>query len=748
MRQVKLVSETSNTLRDMPGPGLTVLQVIPELETGGAERTTIDIARAITRAGGQAIVASEGGRLEAGLLEASGELILIPAATKNPYSMAANIIRMLHIIDHFDVDIVHARSRAPAWSAFAAARIAGVPFVTTYHGTYNARSALKRFYNSVMARGDLVIANSHFISRHIQDTYGLPEPKVVTIPRGTDMTEFNPDRVDHGRVNAIREQWGLTMSAAADDRMVVLLPGRLTPWKGQRLLIEAASILKTRGRADEMVFVLAGDDQGRDAYANDLARLAESYGLAGRVRIVGHVVDMAAAYLASDIVVSPSVDPEAFGRVAVEAQAMGRPVIAADHGGARETVVTAADDLGAEGLATGWRVAPGDAVALADVLIEAADQGAGGRAATGALGQAHVRETFSLELMCASTLKVYRRLAGSPARRRMAAARGITGAEHILVIKHGALGDFIQAVGPMQAIRKHHPHAHITLLTTPTFASLGWASGLFDAVWADGRSNTLSKELGLIGRLRRGGFERVYDLQTSTRSSFYFYAFTPARPEWSGVAAGCSYPHTNPQRAKMHTIERQREQLQIAGVNKVALPDLSFAIREGRSDLRGLGFDPFAMPYALIVPGASPDRPRKRWPAKSFAQVVKALSQHGIRAVIIGQDTEREAAEVITGANADAVSLIGRTSFLQIAALGAHARLALGNDTGPMHILAAAGCPSLVLFSADSDPERCAPRGRMVHTLRKDDLNELEPQDVLTLLKAERLIGAANTNVA
>lgn len=742
------MSEPNNTLRDTPGPGLTVLQVIPELETGGAERTTVDIARAVTRAGGQALVASEGGRLNDDLAQAGGELIRIPAATKNPYSMAANIIRLLHIIDHFGVDIVHARSRAPAWSALVAARIAGVPFVTTYHGTYNARSAIKRFYNSVMARGDLVIANSHFISRHIQDTYGLPEPKVVTIPRGTDMSSFNPDQVSHARVKEMREAWGLSMSAAADDRMVVMLPGRLTPWKGQRLLIEAASILKARGRADQMVFVLVGDDQGRDAYANELARMAETYGLAGRIRLVGHVVDMPAAYLAADIVVSPSVDPEAFGRVAVEAQAMGRPVIAADHGGARETVVTPADDPGAEGLATGWRVTPGDAQALADALIEAADQGTGGRAAMGALGQAHVRETFSLEQMCASTLKVYRRLAGSPARRRMAATRGLAGAEHILVIKHGALGDFIQAIGPMQAIRRHHPHAHVTLLTTAPFASLGWASGLFDAVWSDGRSKTLSKELDLIGRLRRGGFERVYDLQTSTRSSMYFYAFTPARPEWSGIAAGCSYPHTNPERAAMHTIERQREQLQIAGIDNVALPDLNFAIRDGRDDLRGLGFDPFSMPFALIVPGASPDRPKKRWPAKNFAAVAKTLSQHGIRPVIIGQEPEREAAEVIAGASADAVSLIGRTSFLQIAALGAHARLALGNDTGPMHILAAAGCPSLVLFSEDSDPARCAPRGRMVRVLRKADLADLEPQDVMALLESERLAGGPNAHVA
>ncbi len=737
------MNESTNTLRDVPGPGLTILQVIPELDTGGAERTTVDIARAITHAGGRALVASRGGRLERQLRESGGELIKIPAHSKNPYSILANVIRLLHIIEHFGVDIVHARSRAPAWSAIMAARLSGKPFVTTYHGTYNARLPLKRFYNSVMARGDLVIANSRFIARHIHDTYGIPEPNIVTIPRGTNMQEFDPDRVEHARVKEMRERWGLSVSPSADERAVVLLPARLTRWKGQTLLIEAAAILKERGRSDDAVFILAGDDQGRDAYSNELSRMADALGLAGRVRLAGHVEDMPAAYMAADIIVAPSVEAEAFGRVAVEAQAMGRPVIAADHGGARETVVTAGDDPGAEGLATGWRIPPGDANALADVLSEAIDQGIGGRAAMGALGQAHVRETYSLGEMCKRTLGVYRRLAGSAAKRRIVATRGLTGPEHILVIKLGALGDFVQALGPMKAIRAHHPGAHITLLTTRPFAPLAWAAGLFDAIWIDGRERALGRHLRMIRRLRSGEFERVYDLQTSDRSSALYTLMGPHRPEWSGIARGCSHPHANPERAGMHTVERQREQLGIIGIDNVPLADLSFALTPSRSNIAELGFNPRGQPFALLVPGGSAHRPAKRWPAKQYGLLARALAECGIRPVLIGTAAERDVAEIILGACVSAVSLIDKTDFLQIAALGGRAQLAIGNDTGPMHLIAAAGCPSLVLFSQESDPRRCAPRGRMVHVFEAKDLAAVNAETIIAKLGETGLLSGA-----
>ena len=734
------MNESNNTLRDVPGPGLTILQVIPELETGGAERTTVDIARAVTHAGGRAIVASRGGRLERELRESGGELVRIPARTKNPYGILANVIRLLHVIAHYQVDIVHARSRAPAWSAMIAARLAGKPFVTTYHGTYNARQPLKRFYNSVMASGDLVIANSRFIARHVHDTYGLPEPNIVTIPRGTAMDVFDPDRVEHARVKTMRERWGISVSPSADERVVVLLPGRLTRWKGQSLLIEAAAILKERGRGDDAVFVLAGDNQGRESYSNELAGLAEKHGLSGRVRFVGHTEDMPAAYMAADIVVAPSVEAEAFGRVAVEAQAMGRAVIAADHGGARETVLIPQDDPGAEGLATGWRVLPGDANALADALEEAIDQGIGGRAAMGALGQAHVRETYSLIEMCKRTLGVYRRLAGSAAKRRIVATRGLTGPEHILVIKLGALGDFVQALGPTKAIRDHHPGAHITLLTTPPFAPLAWASGQFDAVWIDGRERSMADQLRMIRRLRSGEFERVYDLQTSDRSSTLYFLMGPHRPEWSGIAPGCSHPHKNATRVEMHTVERQREQLGGIGIADVPLSDLSFALTPARTDLSHLGFNLRGDPFALIVPGGSAHRPAKRWPAKQYGALARELASRGIRPLVIGTGAERDAAEVILGACVEAVSLIDKTDFLQIAALAGRAQLAIGNDTGPMHLIAAAGCPSLVLFSDESDPRRCAPRGRMVHTFEAKDLQVVDAATITAELDEAGLL--------
>ena len=729
------MSNTNKTLREIPGSGLTVLQVIPDLAAGGAERTTIDVAHALTRAGGRAIVASRGGRLEGELNRAGGELIKIPAHTKNPYSMMANVIRLLHIIEQYNVDVVHARSRAPAWSAMLAARFAGKPFVTTYHGTYKSDLPLKRWYNSIMARGDLVIANSHFIAAHVHDTYNLPEPNIVTIPRGTNMSIFDPDQVDHERVKKMRESWGIALSPSADERVVVLLPGRLTRWKGQTVLIEAAALLKERGRGKDAIFILAGPDQGRESYSLELAKMADDFGLAGRVRLVGDITDMPAAYMVANIVVAPSIEAEAFGRIAVEAQAMGRPIIAADHGGSRETVVTAADDPGAEGLATGWRVPPGNATALADALIEAFDQGPGGRAATGALGQAHVRGLYSLDEMCERTLNVYRRLAGSPASRRIVAARGLQGSEHILVIKLGALGDFVQAIGPMQAIRKQHPHAHITLLTTPPFTPLAWASGLFDAIWSDGRPRNWPDQTALVSRLRSGQFERVYDLQTSDRSSAYHGVLWPQRPEWSGIARGCSHPHKNPERDGMHTVERQREQLAAIGITDVALSDLSFAQSKDRAHINDFGFDPLATPFALIVPGGSAHRPAKRWPPNAYGKMAAHIWEQGIVPVILGANAEKEAAEIISAACPDAINLVGKTDFLQIASLAGHARLAIGNDTGPMHLAGAAGCPSLVLFSDESDPRRCAPRGRLVRTLCVEDLQQLELSRVVETLQ-------------
>ncbi|KAA2213313.1 glycosyltransferase family 9 protein [Teichococcus oryzae] len=291
------------------------------------------------------------------------------------------------------------------------------------------------------------------------------------------------------------------------------------------------------------------------------------------------------------------------------------------------------------------------------------------------------------------------------------------GAGRILVIKLAALGDFIQAFGPFAAIREHHPGAEITLLTTPPFAGLARRSPWFDRVWTDGRPEW--RDLGAVARLalklRRGRFTRVYDLQTSGRSSRYRW-FTGARPDWSGIARGASHPHDNPARDQMHTLDRQQDQLRRAGIAHFPQPDMRWL--EG--DLSGLGLPGR---FGLLIPGASPHRPGKRWPVEHFAALAAALP---VPVAVLGGPGERALAEAIRRAAPATIDLTGRTDLLQIGALARRADFAVGNDTGPTHLVAAAGCPTVALFGAESDPALSAPRGPAVAVLRHRPLAGLD----------------------
>jgi glycosyltransferase involved in cell wall biosynthesis len=379
-------------------PDFTLLQVVPALHTGGVEQTTLDVAAAVVRAGGRAIVASAGGRLEIGLVERGGESVKMPLDSKNPLVMAANAGRLQRLIQKEHVSLVHVRSRAPAFSAIRAARQAGVPVVTTYHGVYNAGSPIKRWYNGIMTRGDLTIANSEFTRAHLIGQHRVDPDRVVTIPRGVDLRKFSPAAVTPDRVATLRKAWRI---APDEGRLIVLLAGRLTRWKGQTLLIEALAALRAKTGRDDILLVFAGDDQGRVDYRNEIEHLAADKGLGDAVRIVGHVGDMPAAYLLADAAAAPSLDPEAFGRTAVEPQAMGRPVLAADHGAVRETV--------ADG-ETGWRVKPRDVGAWAAALNDLVDVGPDRRTAMGEAGRRWVQALYSLDRMTDLTLEVYRRV--------------------------------------------------------------------------------------------------------------------------------------------------------------------------------------------------------------------------------------------------------------------------------------------------------------------------------------------------
>ena len=369
-----------------------ILQIVPRLDIGGAERGTVDMARAIVEAGGTAIVVSEGGVLEAELLRAKARHVVLPVASKSPFTIHRNISRLVDLIRSEDVDLVHVRSRAPAWSALPAARRTGRPLVTTFHAPYNAGGSLKRRYNSIMARGDRVIAISDFIARHVRETYGVGDDRLRRIHRGVDVVGFDPSAVSSERVASLAARWNLP-----DGVPVVMLPGRLARWKGQSVMVEAMAQLARQ----DVVCLLVGVGSGHDGLRRELEQQIAARGLQGRVVPIDGCQDMAAAYRLADVVVSASTDPEGFGRVAVEAQAMGVPVVATNHGAALETV---------EPGVTGWLVPPGEPLALAQAVGAALDLDEEARVCLAAIARARVVEQFSRARMCAATLAVYREL--------------------------------------------------------------------------------------------------------------------------------------------------------------------------------------------------------------------------------------------------------------------------------------------------------------------------------------------------
>jgi glycosyltransferase involved in cell wall biosynthesis len=394
----------------LPANGPTILQIIPRLDTGGAERTTVEMTAAIVAAGGRALVATAGGRMSEQVIAAGGTLVPLNAGSKNPYVMLANARQLARLVRTEDVDLLHARSRAPAWSTLIAARMTGRPFVTTYHGAYGETGRLKRAYNSIMARGDIVIANSHYTARLIRERHATPEQRIRVIHRGIDPS-FNPSTASPDRVSRLRAAWGVS----PQDR-VVLNAARLTSWKGQTILVDAAAKLVGQSLG-AWVVILAGDAQGRTAYVDSLHRRIAAAGLKDRVRVVGHVEDMPAAYLAAHVAVVASTSPEAFGRAAAEAEAMGCPVIATAIGAAPETILAEPAVKGDE--MTGWLVPPGDADSLARALGKALQLSEAARNAIGERAKRFTARAFSLAAMQRSTLGVYDELLGTRLAQRM-----------------------------------------------------------------------------------------------------------------------------------------------------------------------------------------------------------------------------------------------------------------------------------------------------------------------------------------
>ena len=370
-----------------------ILQVLPRLESGGVERGTIEITDAIKKAGMKPLVASHGGALIPHINHAGGTHFSIPLDRKNPFIIRQNSWKLYRLIKEHNVSLVHARSRAPAWAAYYAARSAGIPFMTTFHGIYGMEGFGKKKYNSVMVKGERVIAVSQFVQEHILANYNVDPSRIRLIPRGVDFNLFDEAKLIPDRIHQLTKSWQIYDNFVP----IILCPGRLSRIKGQHVLIEALAKLGDL----PFLCIIAGTDNGHEDYREELQDMVRERGLEGKVRIAGATNYMAEAYTLSNVVVVPSIQPESFGRVAIEAQAMGKVVVATDHGGARETIVQNE---------TGYLVPPDDAQSMADAIRFALQRDDATVTAMARFAKQHVRNNFSSERMKASTIAVYREL--------------------------------------------------------------------------------------------------------------------------------------------------------------------------------------------------------------------------------------------------------------------------------------------------------------------------------------------------
>ena len=364
-------------------------QIIPELGPGGAEQGCIVIAATIVKNGAQAIVVSHGGARIPELARIGAVHIDLPVHSKNPIVMWKNIGKLRALINRYNVDIVHVRSRAPAWSAWRACKKPTARFMPTCHAPYNISGEAKKFYNSSITHGERVIAISQYVAQYLHNNYKLDERTIRLIPRGIPMEKFHPTAVTAERLITLSNDWRVP-----DGANIIMLPGRITRWKGHHVLIDAMAEMNR----PDLFGVIIGSDQGRKEYRNELDEYIKSKGLEGQIRIVDHCNDMPAAYMLATVVVCPSTDPEGFGRVPVEAQAMGRPIVAANHGGATETVIHGQ---------TGWLVKPGSGAEMARAIEEALSLDATQRAMLATNAMNHVAQNFTKDLMAERTMQVY-----------------------------------------------------------------------------------------------------------------------------------------------------------------------------------------------------------------------------------------------------------------------------------------------------------------------------------------------------
>ena len=378
---------------------LKVLQVIPKLGYGGAETGCFDIAHYLPENNCESFIVTSGGELLKFVDKKKVKIFKLPVQSKNPLLIFINSIILIGIILLNNISIVHARSRAPAWSCLIASKITGRKFVTTFHGTYNFKTNLKKFYNSVMTRSDLIIAGSNFIFSHIKENYSMYlnyKKKFLVIFRGINVDYFDSSTTLENDEKKLLKQWDIEK-----DKKIILLPGRLTSWKGQEVFIEAVNLINIELGYEAFYTVILGSDQGRELYKKKLIRLSEQYRMSKQIRFIDHCKNMALAYKVSDIIVSASNEPEAFGRVSVEAQSMGKPIVASNIGGSNETVI---DEK------TGFLFESNNAKSLSKQILRVLNMDETSLKMMGIEARKNVTQRFNVEKMCFSTYSEYKRL--------------------------------------------------------------------------------------------------------------------------------------------------------------------------------------------------------------------------------------------------------------------------------------------------------------------------------------------------
>ena len=374
---------------------IRLLQVIPRLDVGGAETGCKDIAKFIANQNYFSAILCSGGEQIEKLDQSEVKIFKFSVQSKNLFIIFFNIFIILFIVLFYKINIIHVRSRAPAWSCYFAGKLSGVSLVSTFHGTYNFSNSLKKFYNSVMLRGNIVIAGSKFIFDHIKNNYNHTKP-VSLIPRGIDTNYFSPKNPKIEQLNSIRSRWGIE-----NNNFVILLPGRLTFWKGQFFFLNTLLFLKQEKLLNNIKAIIIGDDQGRTEYREYLLNFIRHHQLENDVKIISHEISMPSAYNACDLVLSASIEPEAFGRVAVEAQAMEKPILASNIGGSNETIIDGQ---------TGWLFKSDDEKDLAKMIIEISKKDKSFLKSLGEKGRANVINNYTLEQMCSKTLEIYKSL--------------------------------------------------------------------------------------------------------------------------------------------------------------------------------------------------------------------------------------------------------------------------------------------------------------------------------------------------